>query len=229
MSKSYYLPRTDEQKATWLNNFAIKLPALITKYNITGTEQLDIVASAAYFDGLVKLKNQFVAFQAALTAYKNAMRDGDATVSTVFPQVPMVTLPAAPAFDIFGRVASVVAKIKANYQYSETDGQSLGIIGAEQAALDVATLIPLITVVLTSAGQPQIVWKKNGMTSLEIEVNRGAGWEYLATDTIPDYTDGHPLPPSGQTAVWTYRAIYRLGDEQHGQWSNPVSFSVAGR
>jgi len=51
---------------------------------------------------------------------------------------------------------------------------------------------------------------------------------FLAFHTIPDYLDTAPLPAPGTSAVWKYKAIYRLGDEQVGQWSDVVSIPVAG-
>ena len=36
------------------------------------------------------------------------------------------------------------------------------------------------------------------------------------------------LPASGTGAVWKYKGIYRLSDEQVGQWSDVSSLSVMG-
>ena len=47
----------------------------------------------------------------------------------------------------------------------------------------------------------------------------------LTFDTTPGYVDSHPLPSA--PAKWTYRAIYRVDDDQVGQWSKPVSVMVA--
>ena len=44
--------------------------------------------------------------------------------------------------------------------------------------------------------------------------------ENTGTDTL------HLAP--GTAAVWKYRAIYLNGDEQFGQWSDPVSIAVQG-
>jgi hypothetical protein len=49
---------------------------------------------------------------------------------------------------------------------------------------------------------------------------------YLAIDTVPDYLDSIPLPAPGAGDVWRYKAIYRLHDEQVGQWSDTASISV---
>jgi hypothetical protein len=46
----------------------------------------------------------------------------------------------------------------------------------------------------------------------------------LAFDTTPNYTDTQPFPAA--RAVWTYRAIYRVGDSQVGRWNQPVSVAV---
>jgi hypothetical protein len=45
-------------------------------------------------------------------------------------------------------------------------------------------------------------------------------------DTTPGYTDSQPFPAA--PVKWTYRAIYRLGDNRVGQWSKPVSVTVGG-
>src|SRR6266446_1254559 len=37
------------------------------------------------------------------------------------------------------------------------------------------------------------------------------------------------LPAAGTTAIYTYRAIYLLGDEEFGQWSQPFEITVRGR
>lgn len=44
----------------------------------------------------------------------------------------------------------------------------------------------------------------------------------------PNYPDTTALPSAGQSALWKYKAIYRLHDEQVGQWSDVISTTVAG-
>jgi hypothetical protein len=59
--------------------------------------------------------------------------------------------------------------------------------------------------------------------------NLGAGtFNFPALDTIPDYLGTTALPAPGASAVWKYKAIYRLGDEQVGQWSDEARISVMG-
>lgn len=59
------------------------------------------------------------------------------------------------------------------------------------------------------------------MDALEIHVDRGPGFAFLTLDTAP-------LPAPGASAVWKYKALYRLRDEQVGQWSDIASVSVMG-
>src|SRR5439155_9826314 len=101
-------------------------------------------------------------------------------------------------------------------------GQDLGLIGAD-ITLDLTTLKPILDVTLQAA-HPNIGWTKQGLDGLEILVDRGTGaFGFLAFDTMPDYLDTAPLPAPGTSAVWKYKAIYRLADEQIGQWSDVAS------
>ena len=50
----------------------------------------------------------------------------------------------------------------------------------------------------------------------------------LNINNEPNTTDTTPLPAAGASAMWKYKAIYRLHDEQVGQWSDVISVSVGG-
>ena len=52
---------------------------------------------------------------------------------------------------------------------------------------------------------------KQGMDGVEILVDRGTGFAFLAVDTVPDYTDTQPMPAadkalSGNTKPSTAKA-----------------------
>ena len=49
---------------------------------------------------------------------------------------------------------------------------------------------------------------------------------FLNIDTTPGYTDSHPQPAT--PTVWKYRGIFRVGDQQVGQWTAEVSVAVGG-
>ncbi len=230
MARDYYLPSNDEERATWLHNFAAKLPNLASKYGVTPEEVMDMQSSALYFDALIKYKNQSSAYQNAITDHRNAVRDGlnnGATLQALMPPMMMLPPPIAPG--VFKRAKSIVNRIKANVSYLETEGSDLGIIGAEMSAIDTNNIKPVFFLRLVAGGHPEIVWTRQGMGALEIQKQDSDGkWHFLAIDTVPNYTDMEPLPASGQSAVWQYRAIYRLKDERVGQWSDVVSVTVTG-
>lgn len=229
MSKNYYLPRTDEDKATWLNNFALKLPIYANKYNITSAEMQDMQSSAQYFDALLDCNNQFKAYVSSVTAFKNLLRDGakNGAISEL-PMPPAAMLPPAVAPGIFARSSAIANRIKASLNYSTADGDDLGIEGT-QSTVNLNTMKPQLQGRLVAGGHPEIGWKKQGMDGVEIQkMDENGNWQHLAVDLKPNYIDNSPLPPAGSSAVWRYRAIYLYKDERVGQWSDVLVVTVTG-
>lgn len=230
MAKKSFLPKDDEGKLLWLNNFAAKLSGYATKYGITAAEITDMEESEEYFNYWFIHRNQEQEFTSKLTAYKNELRDGVKAGGTpsVMPVPPAPGVaPTAVAPGIFPRATSIGNRIKAHASYTLADGNDLGLEGAEDT-IDTVNIKPVLEVIL-NAGVPRIKWKKQGTDGIEIQVMRnGTPYIFLAIDTVPDYDDTFPLPAAGQSAVWKYKAIYRLADERIGQWSDEVSVTVMG-
>lgn len=134
--------------------------------------------------------------------------------------------PTEVAPGIIGRATALVARIKPAPGYTESIGQALQIIGAEHP-VDPTALKPVLYATL-DAGHVDISWLKQGMDALELWVDRGAGFVFLAIDSIPDYTDTAAMPPAGQSALWKYKGIYIQADQRVGQWSDVGSIPVAG-
>jgi hypothetical protein len=176
-----------------------------------------------FFNYCLNSVGQVAAYSQQWTAYKN----GNAAALGVYPAAPVFGVAAAMvAPGIFGRATALVARIKVAPGYTDSIGQALQLIGADQT-VDVNSMKPVITSDL-DAGQVDIGWTKQGMDGIEIQVDRGTGFVFLAIDTIPGYTDTAPMPAAGQSALWKYKAIYRQGDDRVGQWSDVVSIPVAG-
>lgn len=227
MTKSYYLPSDDAGKSAWLNNLAAKLPSYSAALGLTAADTDSVTADAAFFSYLLAAQAQVATYSQQWTAYKNAARNGAGASLGSAPAAPNLGIaPTAVAPNIFSRATGLVARIKVAPGYTDSIGQALQIIGTEQT-VDVATLKPVITAQL-DAGQVNIGWTKQGMDGIELQVDRGSGFVFLAIDTIPGYTDTAPMPAAGQSALWKYKAIYRQGDDRVGQWSDVVSIPVAG-
>lgn len=120
----------------------------------------------------------------------------------------------------------ITARIKSSRNYTEAIGQALGLVGSIKS-IDPSSWKPELTATL-EANHPQIAWPKGHADSLEIMVDRGddKGFVPLTITTSPRYSDTSPVP--AHAAVWHYKGIYRLKDEQVGQWSNVQSIAVGG-
>ena len=227
MPKSYYLPADEPGKGAWLNNLNAKLPTYSAALGLTAADTASVAADAAFFTYCLNSVGQVAAYAQQWTAYKNSARNGTGASLGSAPAAPILGVaPAAVAPNIFGRATALVARIKTAPGYTDSIGQALQIIGADQT-VDVNSMKPVITAQL-DAGQVDIGWAKQGLDGIEIQVDRGTGFVFLAIDTIPGYTDTAPMPAAGQSALWKYKAIYRQGDDRVGQWSDVVSIPVAG-
>ena len=143
------------------------------------------------------------------------------------PVFPTAVPAVAPGIEV--RFRALVQLIKANANYNDTIGKALGIEGAQQVGPDLTTIQPVIDAII-SGNHVNVKWGWSGNSAYldicELQVDRadGKGFILLAYDTTPGYTDTQPFPTA--PATWTYRAIYRVGDNQVGLWSNPVSVTV---
>ena len=227
MAKTYYLPKDDAGRSAWLNNLANKLPTYAAALGLSAGDTASATADAAFFAYVFNAQPQVASYAQQWTAYKMAARDGSDTPTLgAAPVAPTFGVaPAVVAPGIIPRAAALVARIKVAPGYTNSIGQALQIVGADQT-VDVNSMKPIITAE-QDAGEVIVGWTKSGMDGVEIQVDRGAGFVFLAIDTVPDYNDTQPLPAAGQSALWKYKAIYRLNDERVGQWSDVVSIAVA--
>jgi len=228
LMKQYFLPRNDNDKSIWLQNFAGKLPIYSGKYGITENDVIDTQNGAAYFAYWLNYQNQFKEFSNKIIAYKNDVRDGvpDSGEESMLPIAPTPgTAPTAVPAGVFKRAVALANLIKKHASYTMSDGNDLSIEGTETEHPDINTVQPMLSVRPAGGGHPEIVWKNQGLDGIEIYADRGTGWQFLALDTVPNYIDTTALPTV--PATWKYKAIYRLHDGLAGQWSDEVSITVS--
>jgi hypothetical protein len=228
--KMYYMPVKELEKIIWLQNFANKIGNYATKYSIAPATVTDIQNGYAWLSYWMNYRKQYQEYIKKLSSFKDEIMSGTGVAST--PPVPptFAAAPTSVAPGVFTRVISVVNMIKSNLVYTEADGKDLGIEGMEAVSrISMQDSQPEMSVRLINGGHPEVVWTKGDFDGIDIYVERGSGtWVFLATDTYPHYTDTTALPAMGASAVWQYKAIYRLDDEQVGKFSNAVSITVAG-
>jgi hypothetical protein len=253
MSKQFYLPGDDKGKSDYLTLFAAKLATYAALLGITPAELASAAADAEAFKFAVLSLKAYKDFVEGYTQTKNILRDKEGTPLAAWPTLPPVPAPPAlvPA-GIFKRNARLVGRIKKNDNYNDQIGKDMGIIGAETPELDPATLKPVIKAVIVSGGHPELQWNKpQGIDGIHFFVKRStgaaapspgtpgmpaptpvgatpAGFVFLASDTEPNYIDTAALPAQGETAIWTYLAIYFRNGENIGQYSAEVKVTVTG-
>ena len=232
MTKSaYYLPETDSGKATLLKNFALKLPGYATVLGISPAEVASVQADAAAFKYILTMNMGYKTDKQEVSKYKDAMRDGPVgTPLGPWPTpAPLPPAPALVAAGIFVRFRKMAARIKATPGYTNGIGEDLGIVGDEQV-IDIFNMKPMLNSRL-DMGRPLIIWQKGRADSIDIYVDRkdGQGFVFLTTDTQPDYLDTFPMPAGVASFVWDYKAVYKIGDDQVGQFSEPIEVTVTRR
>ena len=123
--------------------------------------------------------------------------------------------------DCTGLARVIAQQVKTNDGYTDAVGKDLGIIGAQQTFSSVE-MKPSLKMVI-KGGQVEVQWTKGDADSIRIESDKGAGWQFLAVDSVPHYTDTTPITAA---ATWRYRAMYIVNDELVGQWSDVASIGV---
>ncbi len=232
MAKSDYIAPNDDAFNAQLQTFKNGIAGYATLLGLTAPQVAAQAADAAYFDYTLKCLNLMANGAQQWTAWKNLARMGGTAPATGAPVAPVFpTAVAAVALGIEARFRALVQLIKANPNYNAAIGAALHIEGAQQAGPNLAIIQPEIDA-LTSGNHVLVKWGWGGnkafldLCELQVDRGDGKGWVLLTYDTTPGYTDTQPYPAA--PAKWSYRAIYRVGDSQVGQWSSPVSVTVGG-
>jgi hypothetical protein len=235
MKRQVYYPTRVAEQIVWLENFRNKLGGYATPLGLTSDQITAAVADARWL--LYVLQSWLPAARAWSLACTDAAADaqsGDGSTLMVLPVFTPPTLPtgvAAVNTGALDRTFALVQTIKDSGGYTEAIGSDLMIVGAEQLAPDFATLAPQFKLTRVANGV-NVDWGWGGFAAfldmIELQVDRGAGQGYvpLTFDTTPGYIDTTPQPSA--PAKWKYRAIYRVNDQQVGQWSNEMSITVGG-
>lgn len=226
MAKSYYMPKDDNGKMALLDLLATRLPIYADTLDIREADITSLQADAAAFRYMMNAYNIIQGNARQWTAFKNLQRDGGSG-SGAFPAAANLPAPVPTVLPgIIPRVTALIARIKTARNYTEAIGQDLNIVGSTQI-IDPNSWKPIIDITI-KAGRPVIQWTKGDADSIEIWADRGddKGLSFHTITTDPNFIDSSPTP--GNSALWKYKAIYRLRDEQVGSWSDVISIAIGG-
>jgi hypothetical protein len=223
MANQYFLPPGEARRRAWLNNFSGKMPTYANVVGVTDAEVKQLAADDLFFNFVCDTHSQHTKTTRDWTAYKHQAAHGDN-----LGDIPVTPTPGTVPPNIFGRACALAVRIKNHPNCTEAIAQDLGIIGPE-VIVDPSSMKPVLYLSL-NAGHPHVGWPKQGMDSLELwkDWGDGKGFVLLTYTTNTDYADISPLPAPGVSAVWKFKGIYRLKDQQVGQWSDVATIGVMG-
>ena len=226
MPKSDYIKKRDADFSAQMNRFKNNIGPHVTTFGLTTAQVTGQAADADYFAYALACQKTCDQCSQQWTAWKDILREGgDAGTPPEEDVFPTAVPPVAPGIE--RRFRDLVQIIKKHPAYNRAIGEALGIEGPEQSGPEFSTFKPELKLVM-SGGLVMVLWGWLGHASfldiLEIHVDRGSGYQLLTYDTTPDYLDTTPLPATA--AKWTYKAIFRVGDQRVGQWSDEVSITV---
>ncbi len=137
-------------------------------------------------------------------------------------EVPNIVEPG-----IFKRISEYVEHLKNTPQFCRQIDQSLALYRFKVLFDISVTLEPQLQVFL-DGGRPLIRLMNRKADSLDLYVDRkdGRGFVFLANHTLKDFIDTHSIPPSSSMVVWQYIAIFKIGEDQVGNFSDPISINV---
>jgi len=233
MALQDYLPKDDGGKKDLFIHVKNTLPTFFSTLNITAAtpQVITQAADAIAFEYVCTQQQRLLAAAQDFTNSKNRLRDGDklepnVAVSLAFPSAPG-TVPSPVLPGVVARFRAFVKWLQALPAYTKAIGEALKIVGPEETAPDLSTLKPVLPLRI-SGGRVEIDWSWQGASgwveSIEIQVDRGTGWQPLTIDARPGYVDTEPMPAT--PAKWKYRAIFRQDDSRVGLWSDVAEIAV---
>jgi hypothetical protein len=213
-----------------LQHLSIQLPNYAAILEISTADLDQVQAGSDWFDYILKLEVAAQRFTDGIYAFKRVLRDGPKGATINLP-APLVIIPpptSQPYADIVGFLGALIVRIKKHKNYTEAIGKALDIIPAQIPTPDPALLQPELTFDY-NAGHPVLYWYHNDTDALVLEADYGTGtFNLVAIQMSTSFEDSAPLPAPGTVALWKYRAIYRIRDDQVGQWSKVLEVSVKG-
>lgn len=229
--KKSFVPQEKAALVAWFSNFSKKLAKYKSKYQITEDEVNDLVMASIVLNYWSEVINLTQEYSRSLTAFRRELLYGveSGSVVTLSPVQP--NLDEAPAVippDIVGRAAAIGKRIKAHKDFTEADGQDLGLFGEE---IVISEGKPKLKIRLSTGGRPELVWQKNNHAGIQVyaRYEDTEQWHWVGTGISPNFVDERPLPAAGKSAVWHYRIIYvDRNMRQMGDFSDIVSTTVTG-
>ena len=235
MKRNPFWPVRVADQVTLLVKFSNKLSTYAATLGLTPAQSSTAIADALWL--VYVLQSWLPAVRSFSLQATDAATDaatGDGSAVQVLPPFDVPALPSGGTPVNTGaltRLFAVFQAIKSSPGFTDLIGDALGLLGTTQSGPDYATLAPTLKLTVIPTGV-NVGWGFAGfaafldMIELQVDRNDGKGYVLLAYDTTPGYLDTCPRPAT--LTKWKYKGIYRVNDQQVGNWSPEVSVSVGG-
>lgn len=198
MAAQDYIPGREGDLRLWLINYRKQLLVHQATLNISDTDR---DAQLAFVDALI------ASMDANTSAQQNA-------------QMARSNLNSNKLTSIRG-IRKMSQKIKVKDEYNNDIGESMGIVG-EENAIDIENAKPILKTRIVETGR-EISFNLLGFFDAVKIFRKRPGEEkkFLAVDTSSPYIDTEPMVNGTQ-----YTAYYMLGDETVGVESDPATIII---
>lgn len=202
MPKSNYIPASDLDFLAWTDHF---INSITPDYGVLDDDLITLKNATADLHIKISHTNDTSALAKQATAEKKDSR--------------------YHAENLF---RAEVRRIKARSNYTQGQGENLGIEGS-QNTYDLTTSNPDLNGVDQTGGNVTLGFTKYTSEGINIYCQRenDTDWMLLGRATISPFQDNRPLLQVGKPELRRYTAVYMLKDKEIGKYSDDIVINCA--
>lgn len=231
MKRQSYYPSRFSDQIPWLENFRTKIGGYTATLSLDTAKVTAAVGAARY---VIYVLSQWLpavrAVGPAATATIDILLNGEGSSAIVLPTFTAPALPTgvvAVAPGALKLIFDLVEDVTDADAYTDTIGNDLGIIGAEEVNTHTAPDLKANIEQGPDCQCGELVFKKFRHMGVYIEGRRNGGaWEFLGIDTESPYSDERPLLDPTKAEIREYRARFWDKGTPNGDWSAVVKINV---
>lgn len=229
MPRDWY-PQDPLEVVAFHVNFALQLPTLAAKYNISQETLDQVAADAAWVAYWLPVPIQLKNIRKSLTEYIRAV--GGNTKAARQPNPIGSLLQGPPPHEVPPgvefRTRKLARMIRGSMVYSPADGALLGIIMPSAAARDLVEIEPKFTVLSIGSFKLQFKFNRRRMDGMRFQFRRkGGAWEFAGVLLTSRGILAFQPAIAGTAEQIELRGSYMLKNDVVGKSSHIVTAVIA--
>jgi hypothetical protein len=230
MPTNDFYPASMDAKVPWHQNFAKYLPDVKTKYGLSTAQVDGADTDAQWMAKAVEMRHELDAASQQCTKWFAAIAGNDDGAEV--PEPFSVSLPDPAIVDvkpgIERRVREIAKQIKSHPDYSEADGEKLGIVPPAPANINPDDRKPELKCEARMNYEIRVAFRKYGLDGIRLEYRHNGG-QWIGAGFLINSPGSITVAPAtpGQPEQVEVRAIYIQGNNTVGNWSDNVPVTVA--